>query len=252
MRRFLRKLIRASYFLPIPITILIGIIIFMLPIGELKFLGVFFILLTPIYLSIRRRARYPRYESDKEEYVNKDIDKVKDFNKDKKYYEDLKACEDILKKIKNYSNDKNINIYLKKTYSILQEEFEKAKKISEKIDLIDDILTSPYWNIDKINQRIQKESENNPNDTTRLAKLNEMKEHILKLKEKETKLNNHISDLSLNFHTIFTKITLLDNEEKVNFDEIETEIQKILDYKLKVSEYEEKLDDELKEFKTNY
>ena len=79
-----------------------------------------------------------------------------------------------------------------------------------------------------------------------LEKLEEQKGNIIKLKERQASLSGQISLLKSNFNSVYTKITLLDTTDKVGFDEIETEIHKILDFKLKVSNYEEQLDREMK------
>jgi DNA repair ATPase RecN len=142
----------------------------------------------------------------------------------------------------------NLKEELKGIYSKMLSEYENAKKISVKINEINKMLSDPDWDLDKIQKNIQREKDKIPQDPKRLERMYEMHSHIQQLHEKKSRLCNQISDLNISFQTIYTKLTLLDIQEESNFDEIETEIRRILDFKLKVDQYEEKLDRELKEF----
>lgn len=162
---------------------------------------------------------------------------------DYNYRKEIISCEKTLVNLKRFINsqpnkDEYINIY-----NSLNQSLENAKLSSKKIDNIRTTLKNKDWNIDYIEKQISNEFLKSNKDKNLIDKLNEQKENINKLKEREEQLITKLALLKTNFNSIYTKITLLSTSdgEKNSFDEIETEIQKNLDFKLKVSQYEEEL-----------
>jgi|GEM_PF-3683721 len=242
MNSFFYRLKKIFLLFPIPITVIIGIMIFIFAPHFIKPLGIVFFILTPLIFSSRRRMQ----KKHKTDNISSEPEPV--LNKDNNHYMLIKSCEEILLKIKNLIKKQKLNIDLKKIYTGLNKELNSVKGLLKKIDFINDTLEDPFWDTNKINERIEAEKLKEPHNTKRIDKLIDMIKHIEKLKERRTRYLNRITDLEINFKTIYTKITLLDNEDYKTSDEIETEIQKILDFQLKVNEYEEKLDDELKDY----
>jgi hypothetical protein len=160
----------------------------------------------------------------------------------KLHYSEIHESERLLQKIKIQLDSQNIKNEFVNIYNTLSNELENAKKIAVKIDDIQKTLKAPEWDINEVVIKIDTENrKQNPNQGI-LVKLNEQKENISKLKQRQEELSNQITLLKTNFNSIYTKITLLDTTDRVSFDQIETEIQKMLDFKLKVSKYEEELD----------
>ncbi|HQJ07220.1 MAG TPA: hypothetical protein PLI57_12685, partial [Spirochaetota bacterium] len=76
--------------------------------------------------------------------------------------------------------------------------------------------------------------------------LSDQLENIKKIKETDKILRNQLTKIKLNLNSIYSKILVIDINDKTNFDRIESDIQKILDRKIMVSKFEKELDDELK------
>ncbi len=235
------KLQKIIFSFPIPLTIIAAIFLFMAPMKEFKpeaiFIGVALIIFTSFLRRLYKKRRFKNESEDEKEF-----DAVKTVKY--KHHDDLKSFTDVLNKIKEFIEKNPKNSELKHIYQSLQKEMDHAGEISERLDMINKTLDDPYWDMTGINERIKNEENKSPVDHGRLDRLNEMKEHVIKLKEKKEKLEGSIGDLALSFQTIFTKMTLVDNYDRASFDEIETEIKKILDHQIKVSEYEEKLEKE--------
>jgi hypothetical protein len=174
--------------------------------------------------------------------------KIKSIKSKNKHLNDLKSAEKILNNIRENFKKGKMKDELKNIYSKMQSEFENAKRISKKIDEINNILNDPDWDLNRIQVNINNEKNSINQDPKRLERMYEMQVQIRQLHERKTRLCNQISDLNIGFQTIYTKLTLLDIQEKNNFDEIETDIQRILDFKLKVEQNEDRLDKEMKEF----
>ncbi|HOV13290.1 MAG TPA: hypothetical protein PK771_03310 [Spirochaetota bacterium] len=163
------------------------------------------------------------------------------------YRKEIGACEKILNNLKKFINtQKNRDEYMV-IYNQLVESLENAKLLSVKIDNIRTTLKGKDWNIQSINEQISNERTKSNPDTKLVTQLEEQRNNIGKLVEREQQLLNKLSLLKSNFSSIYTKITLLStsDDEKSGFDEIETEIQKNLDFKLKVSKYEEELNKDI-------
>jgi predicted RNase H-like nuclease (RuvC/YqgF family) len=240
VNRFIEIIKKLFLKFPVPFTIFIGVFFLVVFPPFIKPIGILFFVLAPLIGSSMKRIRNEKQGNFKTDHFNERKTR-------KKYYSDIKNCEIILSKIKNTVKKNNIS-ELKDIYKQLQDELKNGKKIAKKIDSINESLREPDWNLDKLNQRIKKEESTDPVNLERLEKLKEMKEQILRLKNRRLQFINQISDLALSFQTIYTKMALLDSEDFNSFDQIETEIQKILDFKLKVSEFEEELNDELKNY----
>jgi hypothetical protein len=159
---------------------------------------------------------------------------------------DIAECEKLLKKIKFQIDNQKLKNEFSDIFATLSKELVNAKKIAFKINSIQKTLRLPEWDLNEVTIKINSETKKANANQTLLQKLNEQKENILKLKNRQTELTDQITMLKANFNSIYTKITLLDTTDKVGFDEIETEIHKILDFKLKVSNFEDELDRELK------
>ena len=203
------------FFMNIPISTAVGIFF-----GFLAF--AFFVIDAAIFISLKG--------SDGGEYYN--------------YRKEIVSCEKILNNLKKFVNSqKNKEEYLS-IYNQLSESLENAKLLSKKIDGIRTNLKTKEWNINFVDEQINNERQKSKPDTRIIEKLNEQKSNINQLIERENLLVGKLSLLNTNFSSIYTKITLLStsDDEKSGFDEIETEIQKNLDFKLKVSKYENELD----------
>ncbi|OHD11686.1 MAG: hypothetical protein A2086_11895 [Spirochaetes bacterium GWD1_27_9] len=159
----------------------------------------------------------------------------------KAHHADVKTCKELLKKIRIYLKSENINIEFSDTYIRLKEQLENSKILAKRIDNILKITKSKDWDTEEIINRISYESKKTEVDRDLIKKLTEQKENIIKIKEKENNLRKQLSNLKTNFNSIYTKLTVLDTTNQVDVDKIEEEIQKTLDFKLKVSKYEEEL-----------
>jgi hypothetical protein len=160
----------------------------------------------------------------------------------KTHYSDINDCEKLLQKIKIQIDSQNVKDDFLNIYNTLFNELQNAKLIAKKIDDIQKTLKTPEWDVNEVMLKIEIESKKPNSNPAILEKLAEQKENISKLKKRQDDLSNEITLLKANFNSIYTKITLLDTTDKVSFDQIETDIQKMLDFKLKVSKYEEELD----------
>jgi hypothetical protein len=165
---------------------------------------------------------------------------IKDMSKD--HYKDYKACEDILKRVKSQLSNEDID---KNEYShicdTMKKELKEARIIINKIDNINATLKSPDCDTSKIIKKINEEKSNSPSDEKLINTLENHIENINKLKAHEKKLREEISNLRFNFNSVYTKLTLIGTQSKTKFTDIETDIQKILDFKLEVNKYEEEL-----------
>ena len=247
LREFITKVKNLFTRLPFALPIMLGILFFIQPIPFLKPIG-FFIFFFTFAFSPKRRRRRERFYSNAEDAQFEILKKSEDeYKKAKDYLEDVKANDELFEKIKNYLNKKKLSAELAGFEEKLEAEISNSKKTVDKIAVIDEALKNMNWDIERIDQKIQEEK-NSGNDGKRLNKLYETRQNILQLKERKEKLINQITDISLSFQAIYTKLTLLDLEQHPAFDEIETEIQKILDRKLRVSQYQEKLDKEMKNY----
>ena len=260
---FLTKLKDTFVSLPFFVKLLIGIV-FM---NILPPLGIGLIIFAIVLKKQDRNSRrdyrdYDRYKETSRESVKNSDKKIDDefasyekkinnekIQKNNDHISDMKSAERILNKTKEYAKKGSLKEELKGIYSKMQSEYENAKKISLKINEINKMLSEPDWDLDKIKKSIQQEKNKNPQDPKRLERMYEMLGHVQQLYERKSRMCNQISDLNISFQTIYTKLTLLDIQEEGNFDEIESEIQRILDFQLKVDKYEDKLDRELKEFR---
>jgi hypothetical protein len=259
---FLSKLKDAFLSFPFPLQIILGVVL----LNIIPPLGIGIIIFAVV---IRKKNRYNRNsvendyytgykdrkrnnqsiifeEKKQEEYYNIKKQNLKNYKNT--HLTDLKSAERILHKIKEYLKKEKLKDELKSIYSKMLKEYENAKKISIKITEINNILNDEDWNLNKINKNIEDEKNKITQDPKRLDRMYEMRSHVQQLIERKERLANQISDLNMSFQTIYTKITLLDIQSENSFDEIETEIQRILDFKLKVDHYEDKLDKELKDF----
>ena len=261
---FLYKIRDTFLSLPFPLQVIIGIVFINIfpPVG----IGIIF-----FAVFTRRKNRYMRkdrnnkhfdytYDTNSYHRTGSLSDNTKTYDNNEYNYtrqsvkmksdhiKDLKSAEKILSKVKNYIKKGNLKQDMKGIYLKMQSEYDRAKKTVSKINEINDMLNDPDWNPDRIEKNIRKEENNINQDPKRIERMREMLNHIKQLMERKSRLINQISDLNISFQTIYTKLTLLNIQEENNFDEIETEIQRILDFQLKVDEYEDKLDREMKEF----
>ncbi len=163
------------------------------------------------------------------------------------YRKEILSCEKILSSIKKIANSKKDKGEYLLIYNQLSESLENAKSLSKKIDSIRSNLKLRDWDINYVEEQILLEKQKPNSDARIIERLEEQKNNIEKLIQKENQLTSKLALLKTNFSSIYTKITLLSasDDEKTGFDEIETEIQKNLDFKLKVSKYEDELEKEL-------
>jgi|GEM_PF-3384275 len=169
-------------------------------------------------------------------------------NYSKKHFKEIKDCENILQRVKDHlKNEKISRNEYKHIYGSMKKELKNAKDVAKKIDVIIKALRSPDYSINAIESRIKEEENKDPKNEAIIKTLKEQVKNIKKLEERVKDLQDHISNLKLNFNSIFTKVTLLGTESKVGIDDVETEIQKILNFKMNVAKFEEELAKELEQ-----
>ncbi len=165
----------------------------------------------------------------------------------KQHYVDIKSCQNILQKIKDqYGNEKKISKEeFNHIFDSMKKELKNARVTTKKIDSIISVMKTPDFDLLRIDKKISEEKIKVDPDENRIKTLMEQKENIKVIEKRVKNLQDEISNLRLNFNSIFTKLTLINTRSKTNYDEIETDIQKILDFKLHVSKYEEELSNDL-------
>lgn len=173
--------------------------------------------------------------------------RIPDFSSKHYVRKEIKECENLFEQIKKYinSNDK-LKSEFKNIIKELNDGLKQAKELANKIYNIDNTLRKKDWDISSITNKINKEQSKIDKDQMTINRLLEHKNNIEKLTNLQNSLINQLSGIKHTFNSVYAKITLLDTSSKASFDSVETEIQKILDFKLKVAKYEEELDKELK------
>lgn len=165
-------------------------------------------------------------DSSKKNYVNKELQENKE----------------LLEQIKKFINENN---KFKNEFSSmlkdLNEGLKDAKKIADKICSIEKTLRKKDWDSDYIEKKLK-----SAKTEIEKKRLTEQKDNINKLIELQNKLIEQLLNIKHTFNSVYTKLTLLDTSNRIEFDSVETEIKKILDFKLKVVKYEEELDKELR------
>ena len=168
--------------------------------------------------------------------------KIPDLSKKHYINKEIKECEELLSQIKKFVNE---NDKLKNEFRTivkdLNDGLKDAKNLAEKIYGIEKTLSKKEWDIDYVEKKLK-------NATSEIEKkrLTEQKDNINKLLELQAKLIDQLLSIKHTFNSVYTKLTLLDTSNKIEFDAVETEIKKVFDFKLKVAKYEEELDKELK------
>ncbi len=163
-------------------------------------------------------------------------------NRSRDHYRDYRSCEDILKSVKfQMKTDRISREEYHHIFDTMKKELAEAKIIVTKIDNIGKTLKSPDCNVAVIDGRIREEKSKDPANENLVKTLENHRENVIKLENHEKKLRDQISNLKFNFNSVFTKLTLLDTQSRPKFDDIETDLQKILDFKLEVSRYEDEL-----------
>jgi len=175
------------------------------------------------------------------------VSKIPDFSKRHYVSKEIKECENLLNEIKGYiNNNESLKNEFKTIIKDLNDGLKQAKDIASKIYNIEKTLQKKDWNILLIEKKIkQEETKPNKNEID-IKKLIEQKDNIKKLTDLQNNLISQLSSIKHTFNSVYTKLTLLDTSKKADFDSVETEIKKVLDFKLKVTEYEKELDKELK------
>lgn len=169
----------------------------------------------------------------------------------KQHFYDIKICEDISLKLKKTINESKNKHEFKFIIKELSDNLKVAKSIFRKIERIDKIMRkSPEWDLNIIKENLKQASSSNPQNTFLIDQLTLQIKNAEKLNTQEEELRKELSNVKTDFNTIFAKYMDLSNseEEKQKYDEVGTEIQKILDRKAKVKQFEKQLDEEIKEF----
>jgi hypothetical protein len=172
---------------------------------------------------------------------------IRSLDTSKIFFRDYHQCKTIYKKINIYINQKNLKSEYKGVKGQLDSKMKEAEELVKKINEINKTFRSKDWDLKFINGKILEENRKSNSDNNMITKLQEQIGNIKTLKEREDKLSNEIANLKYNLNSIYTKMTVLDTDIKDKKDEIELEFQKILDHKLKVSQYEKELDGYSKE-----
>jgi DNA repair exonuclease SbcCD ATPase subunit len=158
-------------------------------------------------------------------------------------HKDLKECVKILKDVKNFLKSGNVE---KKEadhiYRTMHDELKNVKLLSGKIDEAIKNMSSQDYDVVKLAKRINDLKGKEPIDESLIKRLYEQKENVLLVEEKIKKIREQISNVRLFFNSIYTKLTLISTvDNKDSFDAVETEIQKMLNFKLNVSKFSEEL-----------
>ncbi|HOJ64209.1 MAG TPA: hypothetical protein PLE45_07285 [Spirochaetota bacterium] len=173
--------------------------------------------------------------------------KIPDFSRKHYVAKEIKECENLFNEIKKYINDNDkIKAEFKGIIKDLNEGIKQAKDLANRIYSIENTLAKKDWDISYITNKIKKEESKSDKDEMILKRLMEQKDNINKLTNLQNNFINQLSGIKHTFNSVYTKLTLIDTSNRADFDSVETEIQKILDFKLKVAKYEEELDKELK------
>jgi hypothetical protein len=163
----------------------------------------------------------------------------------KSHYEDIATCETLLKRIDDVLDNQQIKSEFGHIHSKLKKELKNARPVAKKIDGIVKTMQASEWNMDAVTARLNAEKDKIIPNEAMVAKLEDQLSNIGILKNREQKMRDELAMLRQDFNSIYTKLTLLDTTERVAFDAIETEIQKILDRKLRVQKFEDQLDEGL-------
>lgn len=161
------------------------------------------------------------------------------------FQKDVKECEDIYNKICALIKSSKLKTEFGYLSKQLKEDIKDAKNISRKLDRLDRVLSKTDWDITTIDRNIALEERKDIPDVYLIKNLVNQKENVVKMHETEKKLVDMLNKIKQNLNSIYTKLTIVDTQDKIKMDEIETDIQKILDRKLMVSKFEEELDKEL-------
>ncbi|HQB60790.1 MAG TPA: hypothetical protein PK899_03920, partial [Spirochaetota bacterium] len=165
---------------------------------------------------------------------------------DYSHNKELKACREIHDKIVAYLKGSKIQNELQSYRSTIKDELDNAKTVAAKIDDVAKTLKRKEWDEDIVKERLSDEEKKSSPDVYLVKSLSDQLENIKKIKETDKILRNQLTKIKLNLNSIYSKILVIDINDKTNFDRIESDIQKILDRKIMVSKFEKELDDELK------
>lgn len=162
------------------------------------------------------------------------------------HHKDIRACRDILEKVEGHIKNNRIGpLERKNIYRTMKKELRNAGKIAKKIDEILKHASRLTQELTSVSHETSAtDHAQDKNDDYLVEKIASQKNDIDRLNERAQHLKEQIAKLRLNFNSIYTKLTLLDTEDTDNYDKIETEIQKILDFKLQTAQFEKELDKE--------
>jgi uncharacterized membrane protein len=159
------------------------------------------------------------------------------------HIKDVKECHRILKNVKNQLKSGHVGKNeAGHIYKTMNAELKNVKILSDKISRAIKNMKSPDYDVVILTKRIKDLKEKEPVDESLINRLNEQKENVLHVEEKIRKTKEQIANLRLFFNSIYTKLTLISTKtDRNSFDDVETEIQKMLNFKLNVSKFEDDL-----------